>query len=228
MARNSSWSESDLQILRDLYPDNACSVLVELLGKKTANIYNMASKLGLKKSAAFFQSDMSGRLTRKQNEASKSRRFQPGLIPWNKGTNWTAGGRSPQTRFKPGQKPCKTQPIGAYRLVNEKTGRVHLEQKTSDESGANNKRWTPVSRLVWIEANGPIPDGHIVTFKKGMSTAILEEITIDKLECISRGQHANRNHPRNENPELSKLFQLKGAITRQVNRIKKEANEQSY
>jgi hypothetical protein len=51
------------------------------------------------------------------------------------------------------------------------------------------------------------------------------DITADKLECISRAQHAHRNHPRNKSPELAKLAQLKGAITRQVNRINREHEE---
>ena len=49
------------------------------------------------------------------------------------------------------------------------------------------------------------------------------DITVDKVECITRAQNAQRNHPRNKSPELAKLCQLKGAITRQVNRITQEA-----
>ncbi len=39
----------------------------------------------------------------------------------------------------------------------------------------------------------------------------------------SRAEIARRNHPMNKSLELARLVQLKGAITRQVNRIAREA-----
>jgi hypothetical protein len=39
---------------------------------------------------------------------------------------------------------------------------------------------------------------------------------------ITRAQHARRNHPNTRSPELGRLYQLKGQITRQVNRLQKE------
>ncbi|MNL55223.1 hypothetical protein D3C87_1786150 [compost metagenome] len=102
-----------------------------------------------------------------------------------------------------------------------------LQVKINDLPGPNHVRWHPVHRVVWIAANGPVPDDHIVVFKPGMRTNVLEEITADRLECITRGENAERNHPRARSPELAKLVQLKGAITRQVNRIAREHEERS-
>jgi hypothetical protein len=82
-----------------------------------------------------------------------------------------------------------------------------------------------VHRLVWEAAHGPIPKGQSCASSEGMKTAVLEEITADRLECITRAEHAKRNHPRSHDPELGRLVQLKGAITRQVNRITREAQE---
>jgi len=48
---------------------------------------------------------------------------------------------------------------------------------------------------------------------------VLEEITLDKLELLTRAQNAARNSPYTRSPELGRLYQLKGQITRQVNRI---------
>jgi hypothetical protein len=87
------------------------------------------------------------------------------------------------------------------------------------------RRWKAVHRLVWEAANGPIPAGHIVVFKPGTKTVAEAEITADKLECITRTENLRRNHPRNKSPELGRLVQLKGAITRQVNRIAREHAE---
>lgn len=104
----------------------------------------------------------------------------------------------------------------------------HLQRKVSEASGNNSKRWRGVAELVWVEANGPVPPKHIVIFKRGQHTAVLEEITLDRVECISMAENARRNHPRNKSPELAKLVQLKGAITRQVNRITRTAQEQTH
>ena len=65
----------------------------------------------------------------------------------------------------------------------------------------------------------------MVVFRPGMFSNKLEEITLDRVECISMAENARRNHPRMRDPELAKLVQLKGAITRQVNRIAREAKE---
>jgi hypothetical protein len=154
-------------------------------------------------------------------------RFAPGHTTWNKGRKgWQAGGRSVQTQFTTNMQPPNTLPMGSLRIVNGKNGQ-QLERKVSEVSGPNHLRWKSVHRLVWEAAHGPVPAGHITIFKPGMKTLVEEEITIDRVECISRAENARRNHPRNISPELAKLVQLKGAITRQVNRIAHEAESKS-
>jgi hypothetical protein len=145
--------------------------------------------------------------------------FKPGLTPWNKGQPYDSGGRSHETRFKPGAKPHTTLPLGSLRI--NKDG--HLQRKVSEARGNNSQRWRGVAELVWVAANGPLPAGHIVIFRPGMRSAVLQDITLDRIECISKAENARRNHPRNKHPELARLVQLKGAITRQVNRINREA-----
>jgi hypothetical protein len=151
---------------------------------------------------------------------SRPNRFKPGHQPWNKGENFDAGGRSKETQFKPGQKPHTWKPIGTLRISGGQ-----LERKTSERKGANHMRWTPVARLVWEAANGPAPAGHLVVFKPGTKTTVLEEITLDRLECISRGENGRRNVAWNSQPETAPLVHLRGQIQRQVNRICREDEE---
>lgn len=113
--------------------------------------------------------------------------------------------------------------MGSYRI--NKDG--HLQRKIGEASGANHKRWRNVAELLWIESHAPVPEGHIVIFRPRIRTAVLEEITLDRIECISRADDARRNHPSNKSPELAHLVQLNGAITRQVNRIAREAEERA-
>ena len=115
-------------------------------------------------------------------------------------------------------------PIGSLRINAD----GHLERKVTDNPALYPaRRWEPVYRHVWEAANGPIPEGHLVIFRPGMKTTKEEEITVDRLECITRAENARRNHPRTRSPELARLVQLKGAITRQVNRINREAEQAS-
>lgn len=207
--------------MRDLYADIPAADLAALLDRPVRSIYQTATKLGLRKSEAFLFSDMSARIQRgQQHPAMVASRFPAGHRPWNVGkTGWKAGGRSAETRFAPGHVPHTWVPIGTYRISQD----GQLERKFSDRPGAPHLRWRPVARLVWEAAHGPVPAGHLVVFRPGQQTVDPEQITIDRLECITRGENARRNHPRTKSPELGKLVQLKGAITRQVRRIEREA-----
>jgi hypothetical protein len=220
------WTETELAMLRSLYPDLRGADVAARIGRDIGSIHQKAAQLGLQKSDAFKASDLSGRITRgHQHPNMIATRIRTDAIPWNKGTSFQAGGRSVETRFKPGRLPHESRnylPIGSLRINHDGA----LERKLNDDQSiAPARRWEAVHRLVWIEAHGSLPAGHIVAFRPGMKTSVLEEITVDRLECISRAENARRNHPRSKSPELARLVQLKGAITRQVNRIAREAQE---
>lgn len=218
MART-PWTTAEVRCLQRLYASTPTADLAERLGRPIGKVYQKAAALGLKKSAAYLASDKSKRIQRgRQHPAMVASQFQPGLVPWNKGMKGLQiGGQA--TRFAKGTKPHNTLPVGSYRI--NKDG--HLQQKIGEAKGSNSKRWRGVAELVWVAVNGPLPARHMVVFKPGKFTRVLEEITLDRVECISMAENARRNHPRNKSPELARLVQLKGAITRQVNRISREA-----
>lgn len=223
------WTTTEIAQMRALYPDLRAKDVAAIIGRDVKAVYMKAKHLGLTKSEAFKASDLSARIRRGQQSPTMiASRIQPGAAPWNKGKKWDAGGRSHETRFKAdgslrGAAQHNYQPIGTLRVSKE----GYLERKMNDDHPVPARRWVAVHRLLWEAANGPIPAGHIVVFRPGMKTAIEAEVTADRLECISRAENAHRNHPRNRDPELGRLVQLKGAITRQVNRIAREAQEQA-
>lgn len=216
------WSAEEIELLKAEYADSPTADLARRLGHKTNAVYQKANALGIQKSAAFFVNERAGRIMRgKEDPRMRATQWTTGNNPWNKNRKgWDAGGRSEQTRFKKGSAPHNTLLPGQYRLCEGQ-----LQRKTSETPGPNYKRWTPVSRIVWESVHGLVPPGHIVVFKPGRKTATLELITPDALECITRADNARRNHIKNKSPELAKLVQLKGAITRQVNRITREAKK---
>ncbi|MBN9357445.1 MAG: HNH endonuclease [Herbaspirillum huttiense] len=205
------WTDSALALLVAEYPDTRTEDLALRLGMRLGQVYGKASAMGLKKSEAFMATPASGRTNGRQGVGT---RFPKGNKPWNKGQSYHAPGRAAETQFKEGQQPYNTLPVGAYRLSKDGA----LQQKIGDRRGNSSVRWRGVHELVWTAANGPLPPKHIVVFKPGRRTAVLEEITLDAVECISLAENMRRNTRHNLPKELSDLIQLRGAITRQINR----------
>lgn len=209
------WSAVDLVTLDHCYPGYKTEVLAEIFGRTLSQVYNMAAKRGLRKSPEFLASPAAGRTNGGQGAGT---RFVKGLTPWNKGISFNPGGRSVEARFKQGQKPKNTLPVGSYRITKDGT----LQRKIGEAGGNNSMRWRGVHELVWVEANGPVPPKHIVVFMPGMRTAELAEITLDKVECISLAENMKRNTLHRLPKELAELAQLRGALNRQINKRTKK------
>lgn len=224
-AAKRTWSEDELALLRANYASMRTADLAAVLGINLILVYRRASLLGLRKSAEFEASDKSGRLF-KGGTLGQLTQFAPGQKPWNSGTHYVAGGRSAETQFKAGRKPEENRnylPLGTLRLSKD----GYLERKmTNDQNLMPARRWQFVHRLVWEAANGPIPAGHMVVFRAGQFTNQVELLSVDRLDCISRAENARRNSLWRSDPEMMRLYQLKGAIKRQVNRIKESQHAQ--
>ena len=212
------WTNNSVKYILENYPNIRTDAISKKLGLTVGQVYSKAKRLGVKKSAEFLKSKDSGRA---DGTKGKNSRFQPGQTSWNKGKSYQAGGASIKTQFQAGNKSHNWKPIGTFRINSF----GYLDKKITDLPGSNNVRWYPVHRLVWIEAHGPVPDQHIIVFKEGMKTNVLEKITLDILDCISRADHSRNNHPYSRGPEFGYLTRLKGAITRHVNRIIRDQNE---
>jgi hypothetical protein len=104
--------------------------------------------------------------------------------------------------------------VGTYRV----NGDHFLEFKFSDEPGPYTKRWVPVHRKLWIEANGPVPSGHVVRFKDGLKTTVLEEITLDRIECITLAENLKRNSLYRYPKEIQDAMRARGLLKRAINR----------
>ena len=75
----------------------------------------------------------------------------------------------------------------------------------------------PVHHIVWREAGREIPRGYRLTFKDGNK----RNFALDNLELVSIADMMRRNTVHNYGPEIAQLVQLRGAITRQINRRSK-------
>lgn len=203
-------------ILINRYPDTSTGKIADLLGLPVHTVYAKANKLGLKKSAAYLASPAACRLRRGDNVGADNR-FQKGHATWNKGMKGLKiGGEA--TQFKKGHRGGRAvevyQPIGAERISKD----GYLQRKINDDMPLQ-KRWRGVHIIVWEEANGPLPAGHAVTFKDGNK----QNIALENLELLTRAELMARNTIHNYPKEIAELVQLRGAITRQINKRERNA-----
>lgn len=204
------WTPDQIELLREHYPDKLTADLIDLIGRDLHSIYAKASELGIKKSAAFLASPAAGRTNGRQGIGT---RFEKGHQTWNAGTHYVAGGRSAETRFKKGSRPVNWMPIGSERLSKE----GYLQRKMTN-TGITRRDYVPVHHIVWIEHNGPIPQGHRIIFKDSNK----QNIVIENLDCISLADNMRRNSLHNYPKPIAQLIQLRGAINRKINRRLKD------
>ena len=200
------WTAAEEAALLRLYPDTLTSDIARQLGRPREHIYSKALRLGLRKSAAFLASTASGRL-RPGSAIGLDGRFKKGLVPHNKGVKgWDAGGRSRATQFKKGQTPHTWVPI--FTEVVDADG--YLRVKLTDNG--NRFDWHFVHVLLWEDAHGPIPTGHVVVFKNNDRSRVV----LDNLECISRQELCRRNSIHRYPPELRQVIRLAGKLKRTI------------
>jgi hypothetical protein len=216
------WTDAERDQLRTLYPDHSAAECAEAIGRTLRSVIDQVKALGLRKSREWI-AERARQRTLESGHGGRRGQFQPGLVPWNKGRSFEAGGRSPATRFRSGQFSGRARelykPIGTLRI---NTFGV-LERKVTDDHPVPARRWVGEHRLVWEAEHGPIPPRHVVRFLPGMHTTDAAEITVDRLEMISQAENMRRNTIHNWPPEFVELTHLRGVLNRHINRIEKEA-----
>lgn len=186
-----------------------------MLNRTERCVFAAAAILGLKKSAEYLASPEACRL-RCGSHVGADTQFKPGHQTWNKGTRFVAGGRSAETRFKPGQKPHTWNPIGHERVSDE----GYLQRKMTD-TGCTSRDYVAVHRLVWQEAGREIPKGYVLTFRDGDK----RNFALDNLELVHRSELMKRNSLHNYPKEVAQAIQLRGALNRKINRLTGENNK---
>lgn len=211
-------SKEQLEQLRTSYAEKDTATLAAEFSCTTRQLYSIAYRLSLKKSPEYMQSNASGRLMSGSNLGEKWR-FHKGIQPWNKGMKGVNFGGK-ETQFKPGHRGGasleKYKPVGTERITRD----GYLERKVNDEMPFQ-KRWRAVHLIIWERFNGPMPAGHAVIFRDGNK----KNLEIENLELVTRAQLMKRNSFHNYGQEIAQLVQLRGAITRQINKRMEKGTE---
>ncbi|MNR41009.1 hypothetical protein D3C85_1593470 [compost metagenome] len=69
-----------------------------------------------------------------------------------------------------------------------------------------------VHSLIWEEANGEIPTGHIVVFRDRNS----QHLVLENLELVSRAENMRRNTIHRYPPELKDTIRLLGKLKKKI------------
>jgi hypothetical protein len=202
-------TEIELDLVRANFATSRTEDLATACGVAYHQVAKLAERLGLRKSDAFLNGPSGGRTDGRQGAGS---RFQKGQTPPNKGKKMPGHG-NPETMFKKGQRPVNWMPIGSFRVA----AAGYLQIKLTD-TGYPPRDWVMYHRHLWQQAHGVIPDGHLVAFKPGRHSLERELITLDALELVSRGDWIKRHTLHNYPKEIVQVHQLRGAITRQINK----------
>lgn len=199
-----------------LFPHMQTRDVARILGRPLCSVSQRATKLGVKKSAAFNNSALSGRNRKGCAPNGIRSRFPKGHVPANKGLRrpgWHAG-RMRETQFKKGQRPVTYREIGELRLNAD----GYVDMKICDAPGA--RAWRAFHLILWEDANGPIPKGHCLRFRDGDRF----HIDVENLELLSRADNARRNSIHNLPKPLVHTMQVLGQLKR---RIREAHNRQS-
>jgi hypothetical protein len=219
--RGKPWSEDEIAHVRERFADSPTQALADALGRTYGQVAQYAAKIGLHKSQQYLESDAAQRFGFARSPKTM---FKPGLVPWNKGLHYQP--RNGSTRFKAGEVHGRAaerqKPLGHEHVNDDGI----LCRKVAD-TGRRQDRWRAVHVLVWEAVHGPVPPKRIIVFRPGRKTTDPQCITIDALECITRGELMKRNSVHAQYPpELARLVQLRGVLNRQINQRAKEVNHE--
>ena len=204
------------EILR-LYPDCPAAEIARRLGKPVSTVYKTAARYGVRKSEAFRNSPLSGRIQKGQR-LSPATELKKGNVPATRGKKLAdvckseeALDRSVAHRWKKGNKTPTTKYDGAVtvrRNRDDGSGGVTFYQMIRISEG----KWEFLHRHLWRQVYGSVPEGYNVIFLDGNPM----NCTIENLACVSHGELLDRNRNRHYPPELKRLIRARNKLSRDI------------
>ena len=213
------WTAEETEYIRTHYADTLTEAIAKHLNRTVRKIYSKAKRMGLEKSEAYILDPANRCRLPKGSDIGKAFRFQPGDEPVNKGIRRPgyAVGRMAETQFKQGSLNGfalqRYKPVGTILADPEGYLRIKVREHDEHTHGWHKDVWPLLHHKIWTDARRTIPEGHVLVFKDRDRS----HCSLDNLECISRGELANRNQMWNNLPrELAEVIQLNGVLKRKL------------
>lgn len=117
--------------------------------------------------------------------------------------------RSARTRFKAGHRPKNWRPVGSERV--SKDGYIEVKMREGIRG------WDMKHKVVWERHNGKVPKGYKISFRDGNT----QNCDISNLYLITFEELMRKNQIHNYPEDIKELIYLRGRITREVNKQKR-------
>lgn len=169
MRKRRTWTDAEKELIAKIYPNNSNKYVADMLHRSLASVAMYAQQNGIKKSPEYMEKMQFG--------------FNKGHTPHNKGVPmkfWMSDeGKKNfmKHRYKGGIK----RPVGFERVDCD--GYVYVKY-------AEGKQMMLKHRMVWEQANGPVPPGHVIIFKDGNKA----NCSLDNLRLVNRGELVRKNN----------------------------------
>lgn len=193
--------------------DEMAKYLISIIpGRSSAECAEMLNE---KFGSGITQNQIRGWKKNHKTPSGYSTRFRPGEKSWITGKRFP--GRTNNGCFTPGHVSANAVPVGTERKGEEGYTWVKIQD------GAKNKNWVMKSRLIWEQANGPIPDGQCVIFVDGNPDNIcLENLAlVSKQELLYAGVKRGFTDDRELNRSIIAAAKLDAAIHNAEKKVKK-------
>lgn len=199
-------------IIKSRFPHERTQDIANDLGLTYSQVANRAFAMGIKKSEAFKQSELSGRAN--LIKGGIPHRYKKGHIPANKGIKMSPEvyDKIKVSMFKKGNRPANWKPDGSVVERIDSTGRKYLYYKVKDS------HWILYHHKIWTDVNGPIPKGCILRFKDGDSM----NCVFHNLELISMVDNMNKNTIQRFPQEIQEVIKLKSKLKTKINGKKQD------
>lgn len=196
----SIYTEEQRKFIQDNYIGRTNQELADLLNKTFQTSFSRAQIKSFKHHRKF-NSGLTGQ-------------YLKGHIPSNKGKKMSAETyeKCKGTMFKKGNVPQNYKPVGSER-IDKKDGYTKI--KIADPNV-----WVLKHKYLYEQANGPVPEGHIVSFLDGNRS----NFALENLVCISLKENAYLNHLklRTNNKEVAAAAIKIARIKTKISTLKKE------
>lgn len=194
------------QYIRDKYLTTSSNRIGKQLGRSGISVRRRMKLLGLVVPPEIIE------------QFKKAAQIKPGTPPFNKGrprSEWMSEDKIERVRkaqFKKGQLPHNTKHDHAVTIRRDKRGTHYRFIRVAKA------QWVPLLRYNWEQLHGPIPKGYNLVHKDGNS---LNDDASNGL-LMSNADLMNKNSYHQFGPEISRLIQIRGALTRQINKATKK------
>ena len=142
--------------------------------------------------------------------------FARGSTPYNKGQRGVCPKGCEASWFEKGNRPHNWVPIGTERINSDGYAEIKVQE------GKKQKNWKGKHILIWEEANGPVPKGHVVIF----GDRDKNNFEVSNLILVTRAQLArlNQNKLIRDDADLTRTgVIIADLITAVSKRVKKKA-----